>query len=122
MLFMVSAMYSQSTIKGQVVDAEGNPVPGVTIIEKGTTNGTITNADGKYTLSVGDDAVLTFSFVGYATMDFRAKDLKLFFVELDDSGFKARYWCCTSHENPHCAKKKETLEASHDADEKYTRY
>lgn len=56
----------QIKITGKVVDANGNPLPGVNIIEKGTNNGTVTDADGKYTIAVTDvNAVLVFSFVGY---------------------------------------------------------
>ncbi len=58
------------TIKGTVKDAEGNSLPGVNIIEKGTTNGTVTDLDGAYTISVSSaDAVLSFSFIGYLTED-----------------------------------------------------
>ncbi|UOQ71974.1 SusC/RagA family TonB-linked outer membrane protein [Hymenobacter cellulosilyticus] len=44
-------------------------MPGVTVLEKGTTNGVTTDADGRYTLTVGDNATLTFSFVGYLSQD-----------------------------------------------------
>ncbi|MEZ5084380.1 MAG: SusC/RagA family TonB-linked outer membrane protein [Bacteroidales bacterium] len=54
------------TVKGTVVDADDNePLPGVTIIEKGTTNGTVTDIDGNYTLTVAENAYLVFSFIGY---------------------------------------------------------
>jgi len=56
----------QIRISGRVVDANGNPLPGVNIIEQGTNNGTITDANGNYTIAVSSpDAVLIFSFVGY---------------------------------------------------------
>lgn len=59
----------QKTIKvsGQVVDATGLGLPGVNISVKGTTNGTISDIDGNYTLTVPADAVLQFSFMGYQT-------------------------------------------------------
>ncbi len=54
------------TIKGSVTDINGTPIPGVNIVEKGTTNGAVTDLDGKYTIGVSsEDAVLSFSFVGY---------------------------------------------------------
>lgn len=57
-------------ISGRVTDNAGNPIPGVNIIVKGTTNGTTTDADGRYTISVGeDDDVLVFSFIGYAVQE-----------------------------------------------------
>lgn len=55
-------------VSGSVKDAEGMPLPGVNIVEDGTTNGTITDFDGRYTLEVADEnAVLVFSFMGYQT-------------------------------------------------------
>lgn len=57
-------------ISGTVSDAEGNPIPGVNILVKGTTNGTSTDSDGKYTMEVlEEDAVLVFSFIGYNTQE-----------------------------------------------------
>ena len=55
----------QKSVAGKVTDLKGLPLPGVTVIVKGTTNGTVTNADGEYSLTnVLDDARLQFSFVG----------------------------------------------------------
>ncbi|MEO5603455.1 MAG: TonB-dependent receptor [Cyclobacteriaceae bacterium] len=57
-------------ISGRVSDAGGNSIPGVNIIVKGTTNGTSSDADGKYSLVVLEaDAVLIFSFIGYTTQE-----------------------------------------------------
>ncbi len=54
-------------VSGKVTDDTGQSIPGVNIVEKGTTNGTISDADGKYTISVSNEnAVLVFSFVGFA--------------------------------------------------------
>ncbi|AKD54651.1 SusC/RagA family TonB-linked outer membrane protein [Spirosoma radiotolerans] len=59
-----------STVTGRVLDETGSPLPGVTVVLKGTTTGTTTNAEGVYTLSVPDgNATLTFSFIGYTTQD-----------------------------------------------------
>jgi len=58
------------TVSGHVTDSSGAPLPGVTVIIKGTTQGIITDADGSYTLSkVPADATLGFSFVGMRTQD-----------------------------------------------------
>jgi len=63
-------VYQQRTITGRVIDANGNPLPGVNIVEKGTTNGALTTSDGRYTLTViSTRPVLTFSFIGYVTQD-----------------------------------------------------
>ncbi len=65
------AVAQQRTITGRVVSSEDqSPLPGVNILVKGTTNGTITDADGKYTLNVANASdVLVFSYVGYATQE-----------------------------------------------------
>ncbi len=60
---------AQQTVSGTITDENGEPLPGATIQEKGTTNGTITNVEGQFTLSVPADAVLTVSFVGYETQE-----------------------------------------------------
>lgn len=61
---------SDQTISGKVTDEEGQPLPGVNVIEKGTTNGAATDADGNYSLSVADaQSVLVFSFIGYQTKE-----------------------------------------------------
>ncbi|HDZ40695.1 MAG TPA: SusC/RagA family TonB-linked outer membrane protein [Bacteroidetes bacterium] len=59
----------QITVTGTVTDEKGDPLPGVNIIVKGTVQGTITDADGKYTLSVAPGATLVFSYVGYKTQE-----------------------------------------------------
>ncbi len=57
-------------ITGKVTDSSGAPLPGVTVMKKGATAGTITDADGKYTfVSLPADAVLVFSFVGMTTKE-----------------------------------------------------
>ena len=63
--------FAQQRISGTVTDAAGEPVIGANIVEKGTTaNGTITDADGKFSLQVSrQNATLTFSYIGYVTQD-----------------------------------------------------
>jgi len=57
-------------VKGQVLsDSDGEPMIGVAISEKGTTNGTITDADGNFSINVNDGAVLTISYMGYTTQN-----------------------------------------------------
>lgn len=52
-------------VTGTVKDIKGEPLIGVNVVERGTTNGTITDFDGNYSLDVGANAVLVFSYVGY---------------------------------------------------------
>ena len=63
-------VYQGNTVTGTITSSEDNSaLPGVNIVEKGTTNGTITDMDGKYSLKVGDNATLTISSVGYVSED-----------------------------------------------------
>lgn len=58
------------SVSGVVHDRNGNPMPGVNILEKNTSNGTTTDIDGKYVLEVTDEnAVIIFSFIGYTTQE-----------------------------------------------------
>lgn len=61
----VSAFAQSQTIKGTVVDGNGEPIIGASIIIDGTTTGTITDMDGNYTLNVNPGDKLTVSFIGY---------------------------------------------------------
>ncbi|MAX24035.1 MAG: SusC/RagA family TonB-linked outer membrane protein [Phycisphaeraceae bacterium] len=60
---------TQVSVSGKVTDENGEPLPGATIQEKGTTNGSITDVEGKFNLRVEEGAILTVSFVGYASQD-----------------------------------------------------
>ena len=63
------------TVKGKVTGEDGAGLPGVTIRVKGTTQGTVTDMDGNYSLSVADgDAVLIFTFVGYTAQSIAVKN------------------------------------------------
>lgn len=59
----------QRLITGVVVDAHNEPVIGASVLEKGTSNGTITNVDGEYSLKVTSGATLVFSYIGYKTQE-----------------------------------------------------
>ncbi|MEO7992648.1 MAG: SusC/RagA family TonB-linked outer membrane protein, partial [Chryseolinea sp.] len=64
------AQTDKVTVNGKVTDqADGSALPGLSIIEKGTTNGATTDISGKYTLSVSPNAILVFSFIGYKTQE-----------------------------------------------------
>ena len=60
------------TTQGTVVDAQGEPLIGVSILEVGTTNGTITDIDGKFTLQITSGATLELSYIGYKTQQLKA--------------------------------------------------
>ncbi|MDR3267740.1 MAG: SusC/RagA family TonB-linked outer membrane protein, partial [Tannerella sp.] len=65
-------MQNRISVSGIVTDVAGEPVIGANIVEKGTTNGTITNVDGAFTLSVSTQATLQISFIGYITQEISA--------------------------------------------------
>lgn len=65
----VFSVQQTKSVSGTVVDSNGIPVIGANILEKGTTNGTITDIDGNFTLSVSPNAVLQVSFIGYNTQE-----------------------------------------------------
>ncbi|UKK48200.1 TonB-dependent receptor [Prevotella sp. E9-3] len=65
-------VFAQSEIAGTVFDSEGEPIIGATIMEKGTSNGTVTNFDGEFRLKVAAGKTLTVSFVGYQTVEMAA--------------------------------------------------
>lgn len=67
----VSSSTQQNTrkITGIIKDQSGEPVIGANIVEKGTTNGTITDIDGEYSLEVGSNSILVVSYIGYITQE-----------------------------------------------------
>lgn len=67
---MSFAWAQERTITGTITDSEsGETIPGANVVEKGTSNGTITDFDGNYRITVSDDATLVVSFVGYVTQE-----------------------------------------------------
>jgi TonB-linked SusC/RagA family outer membrane protein len=68
LVFGFAPIFAQQVVTGKVTSSDdGSPLPGVNILEKGTTNGTVSDADGSFKISVGANAVLDFSFIGYVT-------------------------------------------------------
>lgn len=77
-------MQQQQQVQGVITSETGEPMPGVNVLEKGTTNGTSTDASGKYVITVsGPDAVLQFSFIGYAPKEMRVGDQTSVSIALD---------------------------------------
>lgn len=63
-------------VTGTVKDANGEPIIGATVIEKGTTNGTVTDFDGNYTLELSESGTLAVSYIGYKSQEFAASRIK----------------------------------------------
>ena len=72
-LLTCTVMYAQSEISGTVVDATGETVIGATVMEKGTSNGTITDFDGNFTIKVNEGAILVISYIGFQTLEVTAQ-------------------------------------------------
>ncbi len=67
-IFLGTNNLSAQIVSGIVTDLEGSPIAGVSVVIKGTTSGTITNLDGRYSIEISDEnAILTFNFVGMLT-------------------------------------------------------
>jgi iron complex outermembrane receptor protein len=77
-------LISAQEVTGKVTDNAGIPLPGVNVVEKGTTNGSITDFDGVYSINVGAQAVLEFSYVGYETQEVGVAGRSVVNVSLQD--------------------------------------
>ena len=83
-LFLLNSTwaFAQSTVNGVVKDSAGEPLIGVNVIEKGTTNGTVTDVDGKFTLNVAPGKTLLISYIGYKTQEITAgRNLNIILAE-----------------------------------------
>lgn len=70
-LLVSTYAFAQNTVTGIVKDQSGDPLIGVSVVEKGTTNGNITDADGKYSIKVDQGKTLVFSYIGYVTQEIK---------------------------------------------------
>jgi len=78
LMFFSNLFGQQKIISGVVSDSYGNPIPGVNILqETQKNNGTITDFDGKFTISINDESMLIFSYVGFITKKVESKDSNL---------------------------------------------
>ncbi|MDR2919001.1 MAG: TonB-dependent receptor [Tannerella sp.] len=71
-------------ITGRVIDKQGEPLPGANVMEKGTTNGIITDIDGRFTLNVNQGAVLAISYIGFLTMEVTVGNQASITIELTE--------------------------------------
>lgn len=86
LILMSSTMLAQTIkVQGIVKDGTGESVIGATVMQKGTGNGTITDLDGNFSLSVPSDAVLTVSYIGFATQEIHVNGQKNLSVVLVDN-------------------------------------
>ena len=73
-LLCSTVMLAQNKVSGTVLDATGEPLIGVSVLETGTSNGVVTDFDGNFTLTVKQGATLTISYIGYTTQTIAATD------------------------------------------------
>lgn len=83
-----AAPQQKKKVSGIVTDSEGIPVIGANVVVKGTTNGTVTDIDGKFSLEVANSDVLSFSYIGYAEQEIVVGNRQLINVKLAED-FKA---------------------------------
>ena len=79
-----SMTYAQTRVTGHVADVNGESIIGATILEKGTTNGTVSDMNGNFTLNVSQGATLQISYVGYVTQEIAATNQPLRIVLVED--------------------------------------
>lgn len=80
----MNAWAQTKQVSGVVTDGTGETVIGASVLEKGTTNGTITDLDGKFILTVNENAVLQISYVGYTTQEVPVKGKTSFNITLKE--------------------------------------
>lgn len=75
-MFLLSSTlaFAQNRVTGKVTDRTGMPLPGVNVLEKGTTNGSITDVDGKYVINVAKGKTLQFSYIGFTTQEVKVSN------------------------------------------------
>ncbi|MCR4582842.1 MAG: SusC/RagA family TonB-linked outer membrane protein, partial [Prevotella sp.] len=82
LILMATTMYAQQEIHGTVVDATGETIIGASVMEKGTSNGTVTDFDGNFKLKVAAGKPLVISYIGYKTQELpAANDMKVVLSE-----------------------------------------
>ncbi len=85
MVFCTSSVFAQKKVTGTVIDATGEPVIGASVMVKGSSNGSVTDLDGNFTLNnVPENATLVFSYVGFRTQDISVAGKTNFKVTLEE--------------------------------------
>lgn len=87
LVFICFSLFAQSekmVVQGYVTDAARDPLPGVTITVKGTSDGVITNVDGEYSITVSKNAILIFSYVGFVDQEIPIAGSKILNVTMEE--------------------------------------
>lgn len=83
--FSATALAQKITVKGTVTDANNEPLIGVSILQKGTSNGTVSDIDGKFTMQAESGSLLVVSYVGYTSQEVRATSAPLQIKLIEDN-------------------------------------
>lgn len=83
--YAVESTQQQANVSGVVKDSNGEPLPGVNVVVKGTSNGVITDIDGKFQLNAPKDAILVVTYIGYVKQEVRVKGGELQIRMVEDS-------------------------------------
>jgi len=88
LFFVTATVLGQSKITGTIVDETNQSLPGASVMEKGTTNGTQTDFDGKFTLNAkSNSGVLVISFIGYKSKEVSFSSSKANLGSIQSRGF-----------------------------------
>jgi TonB-linked SusC/RagA family outer membrane protein len=79
------AAHAQKQVTGTVVDAGSEPIIGANVVEKGTTNGSVSDLNGNFTLTVGGNATLVISYIGYNTQEVTVGNRNQFSIQLTEN-------------------------------------
>ena len=83
-LVSTASSYAQNLIKGVVVDAADIPLPGVSVLVKGTTTGTTTDLDGRYSINVPKNGILVFTYIGMSKQEVKTSGKRTVNVVLQE--------------------------------------
>lgn len=83
-LVFASTAWAQTTVTGTVTDTQNLPLPGATVLEKGTTNGTTADFDGNFSINVANNAVLEVSYLGYSPTEVPIAGQSTFTIQLEE--------------------------------------
>lgn len=84
MFFSLEIYAQQKTVTGTITTANGDPIPGVNIVEKGTTNGTVSDFDGKYSITASNGSVLVFTSIGIKTKEITLGQASTYNVSMEE--------------------------------------
>jgi outer membrane receptor protein involved in Fe transport len=85
LLFLSGSLMAQKTVSGKITGDDGSGLIGVSVVEKGTSNGTISDGTGAYSLKVGEKATLVFSFVGMNNVEIAVGNASSFDVKMEEN-------------------------------------